>query len=181
MCGIGLLRYLIVGTRHMCRCLHTPDCCELVAPIVPIPNMALDGKDVESGDTEVGKCINCIVVICKLHADGEVHTAAQRNCFRAEWLDDFTLFQIGECMACHPLDRGSLDLHVLECADKLEVGLNRIGGEMQALYIKGLKLLELGKDVNHSTHQADFCFEYDERTEDGCELGLREMRQCTGQ
>lgn len=39
---------------------------------------------------------------------------------------------------------------------------------------------ELSKDVNHNAHQVDFCFEYDERMEDGRELGLCEMRQCTG-
>src|SRR5258708_2443782 len=105
----------------------TPDCCELVAPTVLGPNIALDGKDVKSGDTEVVECITGIIIICKLHA--------------------------------------------LECAEKLEVSLNRIGGEMQALYIKGLKLVELGKDVNCSVHQLDFCFEYDECTEDGHELG----------
>jgi hypothetical protein len=39
---------------------------------------------------------------------------------------------------------------------------------------------ELSKDVNHNAHQVDFCFEYDERMEDGRKLGLCEMRQCTG-
>ena len=46
-----------------------PDCCKLVAPIGLGPSVAPDGKDVESGDTEVGKCINGIVIICKLHAE----------------------------------------------------------------------------------------------------------------
>lgn len=125
------VEYMWLEWGHLTRG-SAPDCCELVAPMVLVPNVAPDGKDVEYGDTEVGKCINGATGICKLHADGEVHTAAQRNHFRVEQPDDSTLFQIGECMVCHPLDRDSFDLHVLECVDKLEVSLNRIGGEAPA-------------------------------------------------
>ena len=72
-----------------------------------------------------------------------------------------------------------VDLHILECVDKPEVHLNRIGGETQVACLKGLKLMELGKDVNHGAHRVELYFESDERMEGCHKLGLHEMIQHT--